>query len=66
MKITLNNKSHEIEQNASLLQFIESLNISDDGMAVAINNTVVPKSKWSSTILEENAELIIIQAVSGG
>ena len=36
------------------------------GIAVAINETVVPKSQWTSTLLQENDKVLIIKASQGG
>ncbi|MDB0062893.1 sulfur carrier protein ThiS [Crocinitomicaceae bacterium] len=36
------------------------------GIAVAVNSTVVSKSKWSKTMLQENDEILIITAAAGG
>ena len=66
MIIKLNNKDHEIEEGISLAAFIENIGLKPDGIAVAINYEVVPKDKWSETILHNKQELMLIQAVSGG
>ncbi|MBU2020243.1 MAG: sulfur carrier protein ThiS [Bacteroidetes bacterium] len=36
------------------------------GIAVAINNQVIPKSEWESTHLQINDEILIITAAAGG
>ena len=36
------------------------------GMAVAINSAVVAKSKWATTELQENDEILLITAAAGG
>ncbi|MGJ8661979.1 MAG: sulfur carrier protein ThiS [Bacteroidota bacterium] len=36
------------------------------GIAVAINSSVVSKSSWENTMLQENDEIIIITAAAGG
>jgi sulfur carrier protein len=36
------------------------------GIAVAINNTVIPKSDWNETPLNQNDEILIITAAAGG
>ena len=36
------------------------------GMAVAINSAVVSKSKWATTELQENDEILLITAAAGG
>ena len=36
------------------------------GIAVAVNNQVVPKSAWSNFELKENDKILVIQASQGG
>jgi sulfur carrier protein len=36
------------------------------GIAVAINNTVIPKSDWNSHPIQETDDILIISATQGG
>ena len=36
------------------------------GIAVAINNQVVPRSQWATTLLYEQDSILIITATQGG
>ncbi len=36
------------------------------GIAVAVNSTVVSKSKWATVKLQENDEILLITAAAGG
>ena len=65
MKISVNNK--EVETGANyLLQLSQQLELPQIGIAVAVNNHMVPRSEWEHFVLHENDELIIIKAVCGG
>ena len=65
MKISVNNK--EVETGANyLLQLSQQLELPQEGIAVAVNNHMVPRSEWEHFVLHENDELIIIKAVCGG
>ena len=65
MKIKVNNK--EVETGANyLLQLSQQLELPQAGIAVAVNNHMVPRSEWEHFVLHENDELIIIKAVCGG
>ena len=37
-----------------------------NGIAVAINNTVIPKSNWNSHLLTDSDTILIISATQGG
>ena len=65
MKISVNNKEVETGAN-SLLQLSQQLELPQAGIAVAVNNRMVPRSEWEHFVLHENDELIIIKAVCGG
>lgn len=57
-KITLN--------NTKLLEALTELNIKDDRFAVAINETFVPKSDYTSITLKQNDSLELLTPMQGG
>ena len=65
MKIKVNNKEVETGAN-NLLQLSQQLELPQTGIAVAVNNHMVPRSEWEHFVLHEEDELIIIKAVCGG
>jgi sulfur carrier protein len=66
MEVILNDKSYEVKENTSLADFVKSLGLKPEGIAIAINYEVVPKDQWPETILTDKMELMLIHAVSGG
>ena len=66
MRIIFNDQPFEIAEGTTLDEFIETLNIQIQGIAVAIDYEVVPKSAWKKTILTEGKTLMMIHAISGG
>ncbi|MFD1603823.1 sulfur carrier protein ThiS [Flavobacterium artemisiae] len=67
----------ELKINQQIKQFnVESLSVQSlldleiphkqNGIAVAINNTVVPKTKWNEYLLHETDDILIISATQGG
>lgn len=66
IRILVNHQPKEITDNSSLNLLLETLEISKDGIAIAINNEIITKTIWGSTILEENDTVTIIQATQGG
>ena len=65
MKIKVNNK--EIETGACHLQKLsQELELPPTGIAVAVNNRMIPRTEWEQFVLNEHDELIIIKAVCGG
>lgn len=68
MKIKLNGEEKVFEKELSLNELVLKELNSDGpkGVAVALNFSIVPKQKWSETILKENDEIEIVHAVQGG
>lgn len=65
MKIRVNNK--EVESEACNLHILsQELNFPKTGIALAVNNRMIPRAQWESYALNENDDLIIIKAVCGG
>ena len=65
MKIRVNNKEVET-QTCNLQQLSQELNFPQTGIAVAVNNRMIPRAQWEHYILNEHDDLIIIKAVCGG
>lgn len=67
MEITFNNNKQEIQEQASVQIIINNL-IGDKqkGIAVAVNETVVPRTKWDSYVLQPNDKILVIKATQGG
>jgi sulfur carrier protein len=67
MEIQLNNQSREIASCLSIQQLLdEVVGQKQKGIAVAINNSVVPKAVWDNHILQANDNILIIKAAQGG
>ncbi|MFC5048008.1 sulfur carrier protein ThiS [Aquimarina hainanensis] len=66
MTINVNNQQQKIEENSSVQTLLQLLQLSSQGIAVAINNTIVPKTDWETLLFKEGDNVIIIQATQGG
>ena len=65
MKLFFNNK--EIFTEAQTLQQLSSeLSLPEKGIAVAVDNKLVPRTDWEAFQLAEGAHIIVIKAVCGG
>lgn len=68
MTITLNGQTTEIALHCTVSMLLESMfamNI-PQGLAVSINYSVVRKSDWHNYTIEENDEIEVLWASSGG
>lgn len=68
MELIINHKKKFFERiPSSLGDLLLSENlIKGNGIAVALNNKVVPKDNWNSTLLNSNDTILIITATQGG
>lgn len=66
MNVTINGKTQTFDANISVADMIAAIYDSDKGIAVAINNTLVPRAGWATRQLEENDDIVIIKAAYGG
>lgn len=65
MKVQVNNKEVETH-STTLLQLTQELNLPAQGIAVAVNNRMVPRTQWEALLLTENDNLVVIKAACGG
>jgi sulfur carrier protein len=67
MEITFNNRSQQIEEQSSIQIILDGLvGEKQKGIAVAVNETVIPKGKWDCFLLEPNDRVLVIKATQGG
>ena len=65
MKLKVNNQ--EVETGViTLSQFSQEQNLPTTGIAVAVNQRMIPRTEWDSYTLNEDDNIIIIKAVCGG
>lgn len=65
MRLRVNDK--EVETGASNLSlFSQEQNLPATGIAIAVNNRMVPRTEWDSYVLHEGDSILIIKAVCGG
>lgn len=67
MEVLVNNKLYAVQPEttvAALLQFIQLP--SAKGIAIAINNQVIPKMHWEQQLLQSQDKVMIIRATQGG
>lgn len=66
MKIRINNKETDVQQAESLLDLAKELSLPERGVAVAVNNRMIPRTDWQQTALKDDDNIVIIKAVCGG
>ena len=65
MKVTVNDEAVEVDDQTTVASLLERLGFPCKGIAVAVDATVLPRSRWQST-LTDGARLEVVTAVQGG
>ena len=66
MKILLNNKEVLLSQGNTLHELLLQENIPQLNVAIAVNNTLILRDKWATTMLSEGDNVVVITAAYGG
>ena len=67
MNIQINSEFKNVPNGTSVFEFVmNTLQLDPAGKAIAVNDTIVPKHFWEATLLQENDNVLVIKACSGG
>jgi len=68
MELKINHQIKNFSADTLSVQSLLDLEIPNkqNGIAVAINNTVIPKINWNQHLVQETDEILIISATQGG
>ena len=66
MKATVNGAERELQDGATIAQLLDELGVPRDGVAVAVNERVVPRSQHAAVGLADGDRVEVVHAVAGG
>lgn len=67
MEVFINNQLKQLTKETSLQRLLLEFGFEEfRGIAVAVNEQVVPKPQWNSYFLEDRDSITIIRATQGG
>jgi sulfur carrier protein len=67
MKITVNSTSQTVNESSRVSDLLREIKLyNKTGIAVAVNNGVIPRKDWEQAQLSENDKVTIINATQGG
>ncbi len=64
--IILNGENKQIDNNTTITQLLQSLDLVNKRLAVEINQQLIPRSDFTSHTLNELDKVEIVQAIGGG
>lgn len=66
MTIQVNGDPMELSDGSTILQLLEQLQLNPDGVAVALNLEVVPRTQHAEVTLRHGDRIELVRAVGGG
>lgn len=66
MNIVINGEAKEVQENSTLGTLIDSLNIAKKLVACTVNNCVIKRDQYDTTVLHENDQIELLSFMGGG
>ena len=66
MNVLVNNKKTELTQGNTVADLAQQLGLPQQGVAIAVQNRMIPRPEWNDKTLQEGDNLVIIKAACGG
>ena len=66
IEIELNGAPHVINGDAHVQALVETLSLTQQSLAVAVNRQVVPRAQWPQRMLQARDRVEVVRAIGGG
>ncbi len=67
IEVSINQKNYSFPESGTLADVLPLLEIRQaDGIAIALNEIVVPKGEWGKQVLRPKDRVFVIRATQGG
>ena len=66
MKLSVNGERTALDDGATVGALVDGLGKGRRGVAVAVNEEVVPRSRWDTTVLRDDDRVEVLAAAQGG
>jgi len=67
VQVTINRESFMLPDTGTLADVLPLLDVNKpDGIAIAVNDNVIPKGEWQQYKLQTNDKVFVIRATQGG
>lgn len=66
-EVTINQQKFQLPERGTLADVLPLLQIAQtDGIAIAVNEEVIPRGEWATYLLRERDRVFVIRATQGG
>ncbi|TDQ52530.1 sulfur carrier protein ThiS [Actinorugispora endophytica] len=66
MDVTINGERRQVAPGTTVTEVVRSLTRAERGVAVALNDEVVPRAEWARTAVAADDRVDVLTAVQGG
>lgn len=66
IEIFINGSKHRVPESTTVEGLIESMGLPKKGIALAVNNEVIPKSRWNERSLSPQDRVELLTIAQGG
>jgi sulfur carrier protein len=67
VEVTINQQTFQLSAEGGLAEVLSLLRIGQaDGIAIAVNEVVIPHGEWGGYVLQERDRVFVIRATQGG
>ena len=66
MKITINGEHQELHDGVTLSALVTVIGCGTKGVAIAVNEALVPRSAWAEHVLRSEDRVEVLKAAQGG
>lgn len=67
MIVYVNDRKHSVSNVCNIDMLLDNIGLNGKkGIAVAVNNEVIPKKEWNYNYLKENDKILVLRATQGG
>jgi sulfur carrier protein len=66
MRIHFNDEPMQCADNLTLAMLLEQISLLKPGVALAINQRIVPREQWETHLLNDGDQILLFQAIAGG
>ena len=66
MNITVNDERYSLDMPVTISQLLIELKQPSMGVALAINDIIIPRENWNTQMINEGDTSLLFQAIAGG
>lgn len=66
MNIKINNTPTVLQDGVTLAAMAADRNLPEKGVAIAVNNEMIPRGEWGAYTVKEGDDIVILKAFCGG